>query len=104
MSDAVVEQLTEAQLLAKAKLDSAVQELSKAAMGTSVMLSLPMTLLTSQMDVVVDLLCEAKLISREEMWTRATAKVDAMAKECRRAVLMAGGASALAGLKKPAGH
>lgn len=96
--------LTEAQLRAKARLDSSIAELGKAVQNTPLALGANAQLQLMQLDVLVDLLAESGLFQREEFWKRITEKVDHYTSECRRALLSQGGASALAGLRKPGGH
>ena len=91
--------LTAAEKVAKTTLDNAVLDLGKAAAGTTVVAVLSSQLLVMQVDVLVDLLAERGAFDRVEFFQRITARVEALASECRRAVLAHGGASALAGIK-----
>lgn len=96
---------SEAALKAKARLDSSINDLQKAAQGTQVANMLAFQLLIFQVDVMIDMLAELNLFPRETFFERVTVAVDKMASECRRAILSQGGASVLAGkspgFKKP---
>lgn len=91
--------LTAAEQAGRVALDNAVNDLAKAAQGTSVLAALQSQLLIMQVDVLVDLLAESGAFSRVEFFQRITKRVDLLASVCRRAVLAQGGAGALAGIK-----
>jgi len=95
--------LTEAEQTAQRRMLDAVEELKRAAQGTSLAAMLPFQSLVVNLDSLVEVLIESGLVSRVEFFERVTQKFDGLTKECRRAVLSAGGASALAGLKPPRG-
>ena len=93
--------LTEEELKAKARLDSAVQELQKAvekyppiAMGASAQLQI------MQLDALAEVLAEVGVLPRTRLWELIAQKVDDYTTQCRRAILSQGGASALSGLRQ----
>jgi hypothetical protein len=89
---------------AKKRLDDAVTDLTKASSGTNFAPMMTIQLLIIQLDTALDLLANAGLLDRKALFNRVAESVENMATECRRAVLSAGGASALAGLRGPKGH
>jgi hypothetical protein len=91
--------LTHAEQAAKVALDNAVVDLGKAAQGTTLMTTMQSQLLVMQVDVLIDLLAENGAFARTEFWQRITAQVDALATECRRAVLAHGVGGALGIIK-----
>lgn len=74
---------------AKEDLDSAVKELERVSTGTTMQLMLPLTLLTLNLDVCVDLLCEKGLLDRKLFFEAVKGQVEKLTSDVRRAVLSA---------------